>query len=42
MNMTLVELFLIIKIELKCFVSLVEFPLELLNLAVTVLCLGLD
>lgn len=42
LTVTLLKLFLTIKIELKCFLCLLELSLELLNLAVTVLCLGLD
>lgn len=38
---TLLELFLMIKVVLKCLLSLLELLLQLLNMAMTVLCLGL-
>lgn len=41
LTVTLLEFFLIIKVVLKCFLSLLELPLELLNMAMAVLCLGL-
>lgn len=42
LTVTLLQLFLTIKVVLKSFLSLLELPLELLDLAVTVLRLRLD
>lgn len=42
MTVTLLELFLTISVVLKSFLSLLELPLELLDLGVTVLRLRLD